>query len=250
MNVIIIDDETPARNRLRRLLATYSPKVSIVGEAVNGFEARELIDAIKPDVVFLDIQMPGMSGFEVLHEITHLPVVVFTTAFDQYALQAFETNSIDYLLKPIEATRLAQTINKIERLTLKVDKMKIDKFIELAEQLKPKKEVTAFPIKVRDTIHLVRLCEVVYIEAKDKYVTLHTINGKEYLTDLSLKTLEEKLPSNFVRVHRAFTINKDHLIEISKFFQGRYILKMNDRTNTKITSGSTYSDLIKVNLGI
>ena len=173
--------------------------------------------------MFLDIQMPGLNGFEVLQQVTHLPVVVFTTAFDQYALKAFETNSVDYLLKPIEAGRLAQTISKVIRLSVKPDKGQIDKFIELAKQLKPKKEVTAFPVKVGDTIHLVRLGEVAYMEAKDKYVTLHTLVGKEYLTDLSLKTMEEKLPANFVRIHRAFTINQDHLLEISKYFQGRFV---------------------------
>lgn len=250
MNVIIIDDESPARKRLRRLLTAHNATVSIVGEAANGTEARELIDRLKPDLVFLDIQMPGLNGFEVLQQVKYIPVVVFTTAFDQYALKAFETNSVDYLLKPIEAGRLAQTISKIERLTAKADKGQIDKFIELAEQFKPKKEVTAFPVKVGDTIHLVRLEEVVYIEAKDKYTSLHTLNGKEYLTDVSLKTMEEKLPANFVRVHRAFTINQDHLLEISKYFQGRFILKMNDRTNTKITTGSTYSDSIKAGFGI
>jgi two-component system, LytTR family, response regulator len=250
MNVIIIDDEAPARARIRRLLAVHSSTVSIVGEAANGMEAHQLIDSLKPDVVFLDIQMPGLNGFEVLKKVKHIPVVVFTTAFDQYALQAFETNSVDYLLKPIEADRLAQTIAKIERFTVKSDKEQIEKFIELAEKLKPQKEVTAFPVKSGDTIHLVRLCEVAYIEAKDKYVTLHTLTGKEYLTDVSLKTMEEKLPANFVRVHRAFTINQDHLLEISKYFQGRFILKMNNRANTKITSGSTYSESIKEVFGI
>lgn len=250
MNVIIIDDEAPARTRLRRLLAAHKDTISVVGEATNGFEARELIDTLKPDVVFLDIQMPGLNGFEVLFQVTHLPVVVFTTAFDQYALKAFETNSVDYLVKPIEADRLAQTIAKIERLTVKTDKGQIARFIEFAEQLKPKKEVTAFPVKSGDTIHLIRLGEIVYMEAKDKYVTLHTLNGKEYLTDVSLKTMEAKLPANFIRVHRAFTINKDHLLEISKYFQGCFILKMNDRMNTKITSGSTYTDSIKTEFGI
>jgi Response regulator of the LytR/AlgR family len=250
MNVIIIDDEAPARTRLRRLLAAHNTTVTIVGEAANGLDARKLIDTLKPDVVFLDIQMPGLNGFEVLREVMYLPVVVFTTAFDQYALKAFETNSVDYLLKPIEAGRLAQTINKIERLTAKGYNGRIDKFIELAEQFKPKKEVTAFPVKVGDTIYLVRLCEVIYIEAEDKYVKLHTLNGKEYLTDVSLKIMEEKLPVNFIRVHRSFTINKDYLLEISKYFQGRFVLKMNDQKTTKITSGSTYNDSIKDVFGI
>jgi two-component system, LytTR family, response regulator len=141
MNVLIIDDEAPARMRLRRLLAAHNATVSIIGEATNGLEALELINTLKPEVVFLDIQMPGMDGFEVLRKVTHLPVVVFITAFDQYALKAFETNSIDYLLKPVEAERLAQTIDKIERLTVKVNKGQIDKFIELAEQFRLKKEV-------------------------------------------------------------------------------------------------------------
>jgi len=242
---IIIDDEAPARIRLRRLLANNTETIKIIDEATDGNEALRKIEKLKPDVVFLDIQMPGLNGFEVLQQIVHIPVIIFTTAFDQYALKAFETNSVDYLLKPIEPERLQQAICKLERLNNSAGRDQIQKIIDFANQLKPRKEITSFPVRTGDTIHLVRTTEIAYLEAKDKYVTIHTLEGKEYLTDVSLKVMEEKLPENFLRVHRAFIVNKSIILELNKYFQGRFVFLLNDKGRTKITSGSGYSDSIK-----
>jgi two-component system LytT family response regulator len=109
---IIIDDEVYARSRIRRLLLNYPNDIQVVSEASNGNEAFDMIELHKPDLIFLDIQMPGMNGFELINKLTFLPIIIFTTAFDQYAVKAFETNSIDYLVKPIEAERLELTIYK------------------------------------------------------------------------------------------------------------------------------------------
>lgn len=242
---LIIDDEAPARIRLRRLLAEHTEVIKILDEAADGNEALRKIEALKPDVIFLDIQMPGMDGFEVLQKISHTPIVIFTTAYDQYALKAFETNSVDYLMKPIEPERLRLAICKLERLSNGTSKEQIQKIIDFANQLKPRKEISSFPVKTGDTIHLVRTTEIAYLEAKDKYVTIHALDGKEFLTDVSLKVMEEKLPDNFLRVHRAFIVNKGIISEIHKYFQSRFILLLNDKGRTKITSGSGYNDNIK-----
>jgi two-component system LytT family response regulator len=242
---LIIDDEAPACIRLRRLLAEHAETIKILDEAADGNEALQKIEALKPDVIFLDIQMSGMDGFEVLQKISHTPIVIFTTAYDQYALKAYETNSVDYLLKPIEPERLRLAICKLERLSNGTSKEQIQKIIDFANQLKPRKEISSFPVKTGDTIHLVRTTEIAYLEAKDKYVTIHTLDGKEFLTDVSLKVMEEKLPGNFLRIHRAFIVNKSMVYEIRKYFQGRFIFLLNDKDRTKITSGSGYSDVIK-----
>ena len=242
---IIIDDELPARIRLRKLLAEYSTSINIIDEATNGFEALEKINGMKPDIIFLDIQMPGIDGFEVLQKVKHLPIVIFTTAFDQYALKAFETNSVDYLLKPIEKERLKQAIAKLDRLKEISSNEQIQRIIDFANQLKPRKEISSFPIKTGDTIQLVRTSEIAYFEATDKYVTIHTLNEKEYITDISLKMMEEKLPNNFIRVHRSFILNKNIIIEIRKHFRGRFVIVLGVKSRTKITSGNGYFEEIK-----
>jgi two-component system, LytTR family, response regulator len=244
---IIIDDEAPARIRLRRLLASHKDTIHIIDEACDGIEALDKIDALKPDVIFLDIQMPGLRGFELLEKLTHIPLIIFTTAFDEYALKAFEANSIDYLLKPIDTSRLDGCIKKLTRITNPSDKGQMQNFMQMVNQLKPQKEMTSFPVKIGDKIILVRLSEVAYLEAKDKYVSIHTLAGKEYIISQSLKMLEGKLPDYFLRIHRAFTVNKNHVSELHKYFQGRYIIRLNDKDFTKITCGSSYIDDIRRN---
>jgi two-component system, LytTR family, response regulator len=241
---IIIDDEPIALKRLRRLLKEYGDVIDIIDEATNGKLGIEKIETLKPDVVFLDIQMPEMDGFEMLKQLKHLPFVVFTTAYDQYAIKAFETNSIDYLLKPIEKDRIDLTINKLKNITTYINQDELNKFLVLAEQLKPKKEITSIPVKIGDKIILVPLDEIVYMEAKERFVFLHTLDSKEHLIDLPLKTLEEKLPGSFIRVHRSFIINKNQILEIHKYFDGKYVIKMKDRNSTKIISGANFTKTI------
>lgn len=247
---IIIDDEEPARKRLRRMLEEFKHVIEVVDEAKDGFEALDKIETNHPQIIFLDIQMPGMSGFEVLTKLEHIPIVIFTTAYEQYALKAFETNAIDYLLKPVEKERLHATLQKIERLIGTQSKEKIAQLLDIVNQMKPINEVTSLPVKVKDRIILVRLTEIAYLEAKDKYVSIWTTECKEHITDVSLKTIEDKLPENFLRVHRAFIVNKNHVLEVQKYFHGKLIIMLNDRNFTKITCSSSYSEQVKKSLEI
>lgn len=245
ITAILVDDEMLAIKRLRRLLEPFSDYINIVTEALNGNQAVELIELHKPDLVFLDIEMPGLNGFEVLSKISHLPMIIFTTAFDAYALKAFEENSIDYLLKPIESERLDKAIDKIKRFNTNDTNLLPNQLDSLLDALKPKREFRAIPVKIGDKVILIKPDQITYLEAKDKYVFLKTDEGKEYLSDFTLNSLEEKLPDNFIRVHRAFIVNTDKIKEIHKGFNSCYTIVVKDLNKTKIQTGRSYIDQVR-----
>ncbi len=245
LKTIIIDDESLARQRLLRLLQNYTDVVEVIAEASNGEEAIELIDKHQPDLIFLDIEMPVYNGLEVLQKITSDPMVIFTTAYEHYAIKAFESNSLDYLLKPIEKERLLLCMDKLRKQTFhKIDKEKV-----LTEILNTKQESEqkpqSIPVKIGDKTILVKYEEVLYFEANDKYVELITSNQQKFLLEYSLTQLSLKLPSYFLRVHRAFLVNMNHVKEFRKGFNGASILVMDNKEETKIHTGRTYVDAVK-----
>jgi two-component system, LytTR family, response regulator len=242
---LIADDEQPARDRLRKLLCEYPDKIELVGEANNGIECLEMIDRLKPDLLFLDIQMPGLTGFEVLQQSIHSPIVIFCTAFDEFALKAFETNSIDYIVKPIKAERISMSIEKLDTLRQNSDKLDLLRIIDNYMSLTPVKEITALPVKLGDRMLLVRIEDIIYFSAEEKYVTIHSRDGKAYLSDLPLKNLEEKLARQFLRIRRSLLINRNHIKEIRKHFGSRFIIKMDDTNQIRLTSGRNYYGKIK-----
>ncbi len=242
---LIADDEQPARDRLKKLLDGHSAQIELIGEAENGIQCRDMVDTLKPDLVFLDIQMPGLSGFEVLQQTSHLPVVVFCTAYDEFALKAFETNSIDYIVKPIKAERIQRSIEKLDSLKNHSDKKELLKIVESYLNQTPKKEITSIPVKLGDRMLFVRIEDISYFLAEEKYVSIYTKEGKTYLCDFSLKSLEEKLEDNFLRIHRSLLVNKIRIREINKHFGSRYIVKMDDASQTKLISGRSYCEQVK-----
>lgn len=247
---LLIDDEPLARVRLHRLLNKFEDTFAIVGEAGNGEEGLALVAELKPDVIFLDIEMPLLNGFEMLAQLTYMPMVIFATAYDQYAIQAFEENSIDYLLKPIEIDRLAKTVDKLKKLVVTNEKKESDNqfnqnLLQLINQLKPKKELHAISVKYADKILLIPLGDISYFEAEDKYVFLATKEGQKYLTNYTIAVLEEKLPTHFTRVSRAAILNSHHIKEIQKHFDGKYILVLADKKATKIISGQSFSENVR-----
>jgi len=247
---IIVDDERPARLMLSSLLEKHKNTINIIGQASNGKEAIKLIEECKPDIVFLDIQMPDMSGFEVLTNISNNPVIIFVTAFDQYAINAFAENSIDYLLKPVEEERLEKSIQKLLSLRKSQKVIDLKSIQEVFNQLQPKKDITALPIKIGQKIILIRLAETAYFKSSDGYTSLYTSAGKEHITDLSLQELEEKLPDNFIRVQKSYIVNKNNIKEIQRYFNNRLILFLDDINNTKITTGTNYITQIRKELGL
>lgn len=241
LKALIIDDETIARNRMRRLLAPYANYVTVIGEAANGQEGAELINSLKPDVIFLDIEMPILNGFEMLDKLEFRPTIIFATAYDQYAVNAFEKNSIDYLLKPIEEERLAKTILRLRTELIK------NNFDAIKQTVinKPAKKTNTLSLHVGDRIVLVKAEDIVYMEADEKYVFIHASDGKKYLTDFTLKSLEEKFPSDFLRIHRSLIINTYQIAEMRRSFNGAFTFLMKGTAGTKLKSSRSYGSLIR-----
>jgi two-component system, LytTR family, response regulator len=245
MKTILIDDEPLAIGRLKRLLGKFED-FEIIAEAKNGQEGLEKITQLKPDVIFLDIEMPEMTGFEMLAQLDFMPLVVFATAYDQYAIRAFEENSIDYLLKPIETERLEKTVEKLRKLKSNSGNSSVNNsLLQLIEQFKPKKDIHSISVKSGEKILFIPLTEISFFEAEDKYVFLNTTDGKQYLTNYTIASLEEKLPENFVRVSRSSIINSLLIKELQKYFSGKYLVIMRDTKASKIETGSAYGENLK-----
>ncbi|GAA4305687.1 LytR/AlgR family response regulator transcription factor [Aestuariibaculum suncheonense] len=240
---IIVDDEQSARDRLERLLGLFPETFQIIGIAKNGNEAKELINTLTPDLIFLDVEMPGLNGFEVLQALEVIPIVIFCTAYDQYSLQAFETNSLDYLVKPVRQERLETTIKKLKLFDRSSNENILNTLRKLTA-LKSDTKMTSITIKKGDKIVFIKLEEVLYFEANEKYVMVHT-NIEKHLSEQSLLKLEQKLPEEFLRVHRGIIINTNHVKEVQKYFSNRFIITLNTSPKTAITTGRTYSDVIK-----
>lgn len=238
---IIIDDEYLAREQLKRILSMFKDHFHIIGEATNGDEAFEQIETKKPDLIFLDIQMPGKNVFEMLSEISYQPIVIFCTAYDNYALQAFNTHSIDYLLKPVEKERVEKSISKLEHLQ---QNQNLSDIIQLLRIQENNKYPAAIPHKSGDKIIPVKLSDITYFECDNKYVSFYDTSKKAYLTEQSLRSLEKKLPSNFIRISKSIIVNIDYIKELHKYFRGKYILTINDVQNTKVESGGSFKGMI------
>jgi two-component system LytT family response regulator len=241
---MVIDDEDLARKRLLKMLQKYKSGLEVVGEAGNGQEAVDRIETIRPDVIFLDVQMPGFDGFEVVRRLRHKPFIIFATAYDEYALKAFEENSIDYLLKPIEQKRLDKAVEKLQRV-FETSKSRINENVErLLSQLTspPPKRLQ---VKSGDRILLVDTDDVTYFEAKDKYTFLHTV-GQEHIIESTLADLEGRLDKqNFVRIHRSTIVNVKYIRELVKWFGGKYKVRLKDKHQTELVVSLGYVDRIQ-----
>lgn len=249
-SVIIIDDEFLARQRLKKLLTPYTDKITVIGEADNGASGLELIETLRPEFVFLDIQMPVMNGFEMLDKLTYQPFIVFATAFDEYAIKAFETNSIDYLLKPIRSERIDLTIQKIINLQKKsaAGIWEKGKLQALIEQLRPEKKLQSITVHKKDKIKIVSLKDILLFQSEDKLTRMLTRDEEKHLLTHSLNQLDQKLPDHFIRLNRSTIINENEVLEIQKGFNGKLVFVMKDKEATKITTGSSYTSSIKERL--
>jgi two-component system LytT family response regulator len=250
---IIIDDEPAARRLMRSLLSEYAGQIEVIAEAGNGREAIEKIHALRPDLIFLDIQMPDLTGFEVLEQLHYKPSIIFTTAYEQYAIKAFENFSIDYLLKPIKEDRLEQSIRKLSefgKIETAGPGIDVNGLQEIIRQLQAPPKATALPVKIGDRIILLRFEQIAYMEAEDKYVYIYTTDGNKHLTDHTLTTLSEKLPPQFYRIQKSYIINKDRIREMHRHFNGRYLFIMDDKAGSRLTSGRTYNEAIRSEFGL
>jgi two-component system LytT family response regulator len=238
---LIVDDEQLARDLLREYIGN-EPELKIIGEAAKGKEAVELIDSLKPELIFLDVQMPGMNGFDVLDDITHDPYVIFTTAYDQYAIKAFEKNAVDYLLKPIDQERFKLAVKRaVERMKLEQNNVG-----ELLRSLKTDNKTSYDShIFVQKSEKLINLPveEIMFLEASGDYTILTTKND-QFVSSSGIGKLEEILnPETFIRVHRSTIININFLKEIEKHFNGGMMVKM--QTGKSFPVSRTYAKLIR-----
>ncbi|HTR79987.1 MAG TPA: LytTR family DNA-binding domain-containing protein [Bacteroidota bacterium] len=244
LRAIIVDDEELARKRLRKMLARHDAVLQVVDEASNGEEAIQKIEDHLPDAIFLDVQMPGLNGFEVVRRLRHKPFIIFATAYDEYALEAFEENSVDYLLKPIEQKRLDKAVEKLQRVCNAPRSDRNENIEDLLERLAAS-PLKRLQVRTGDKIFLFDVEDIAYFEAKEKYTFLHTTENK-HLTDLTLTELEEKLDKeNFVRIHRSTIVNVKFIREIVKWFGGKYKVRLKDKAQTELVVSRGYVDRIQ-----
>ena len=232
MKAIIIDDERLARKELTNLLADY-PEIEIIGESHNADHAKKNIEALKPDLIFLDIQMPAKTGFDLLEELSFVPEVVFTTAYDEYALKAFEVNAFDYLLKPIDKDRLRDCVNKLNE-SAKEDQEIIDQEEEedSTKRLGPNDQVF---VKDGEKCWFVRLKDVSAFESEGNYVRVYFEKNKPLILK-SLNNLEQRLDSkSFFRANRKFIINLNWIESMESWFNGGLRVTLTDGRQIEIS---------------
>jgi two-component system, LytTR family, response regulator len=235
--VVIIDDEAPARNLLKEYLTGFD-ELLLAAECKNGIEAIGIINVLQPDLIFLDVQMPGKTGFEVLQEVDFIPKVIFSTAYDQYALKAFEVNAVDYLLKPYTKERFANAVKKI--LTDSNDNIR--QVQQLTESLNPNHYPQRILVEQGAKLISISVTDIQWIEADGDYTRLHT-HQQSFLSNRSMNELEQKLnPVQFQRVHRSAMIALSAIKEVYREASGPQIVLHND---TVVKVSRTYAEAIK-----
>ena len=223
LRTLIVDDERLARQELRLLLADFE-YLEIVGEAESVARALKIIEGKQPEVVFLDIQLSGESGFDLLEKCPADFKVIFVTAYDEYALRAFEVNALDYLMKPVGPERLEQSLNRL----LIPDSALVDKSESWRRRLEYDDRVL---INHNSRLIFLKICTVTHIAAAADYSEIHTEDGKKLLSEKTLRAWEEQLPSKyFVRIHRSLIVNLEWVERIEKWFNNSYLLYMRNYT--------------------
>lgn len=230
IKAVIIDDEKLARDVIKAYLKNTD--VEIVAECPNGFEGIKAINEHHPDLIFLDIQMPKLTGFEMLELIENPPIVIFSTAFDQYAIKAFELNAADYLLKPYNQQRFQSALEKALYKIEKPDNAAEKVVNTHREQLE---ELERIVIRSGNNILIIPINDIDFFEAQDDYVSIHT-GGKKYLKQMTLKWLEDVLPSDrFVRIHRSFIVAVDAIDKLEAYSKDAYIAKLKNGETVSVS---------------
>jgi two-component system LytT family response regulator len=247
MRVLIVDDEPLARERIRTLLA-WDGDVVIAGECGDGRSAVEAIRELRPDLVFLDVQMPEMDGFDVLQQIgdDDMPAVIFVTAFDQYAIRAFEVCALDYLLKPFDQERFSRALargrDELDRRNGHAIRNQIGRALE--EWGRRQRYPERLVIRSGGRVCFVRIDELDWVEAAGNYVRLHT-GKEEFLYRETLMQLESSLPPDkFARIHRSWIVNVDRVKELYPLFRGDYAVILRD--GRQLTLSKTYRARLRI----
>jgi two-component system, LytTR family, response regulator len=245
MRAIIADDEPLAREALRDAL----PGVEIVAECSNGFEAKEAIERLRPDVAFLDIEMPGLDGLTAARDLDAETAVVFVTAYDEYALKAFEVHAIDYLLKPFGRDRFAQTLQHArEHLERRRAGDLGKRLMALVQDIKPEPQrLDRLVVKSGGRVFFLRTQEIDWIEAAGNYVRLH-LGEESHLFRETMNNMEGRLDAQrFVRIHRSRIVNTDRIKEMQPWFNGEYVVVL--QNGTRLTLSRGYREKLQERLG-
>jgi len=231
LRAIVVDDEELARQLLREYIES-TPGIEVLAECANGFDAVKAISELKPDVVFLDVQMPKLNGFEVLELLDSEAAVIFVTAFDEYATKAFDANAVDYLLKPFSLERFQKALERArQRLG-----QKLPPGTELAAAARPPKQFVE-RVVVRDgaRVHIIPVDRLDYAEAQDDYIALHS-QRKSYLKQQTISSLEAALdPKRFVRIHRSVLVNLERIAKIEPYGQDSRVAVLTDGTQLPVS---------------
>ena len=249
MNIrtIIIEDEEPARILLKKFLEAI-PQIKLISECSDGYSGLKAINEQKPDLVLLDIQMPKLTGFEVLELTEHKPIIIFTTAYDQYAIKAFESNATDYLLKPFTRERFTEAINKAtEKFNNKTNDE--NKIISVLKTIDEKPEtIDRIAIRSGSKIHVIPVEEIIYFESDGDYVKIHTKEGS-HLKEKTMKYFETHLePKKFIRIHRSYIANVEQIQRLEYYDKENYVAILKNNIQLKV-SNSGYK-LLKESLKI
>jgi len=240
IKAVLIDDEPLARSMVAEYLESY-PQIHLVAECNDGFEGAKAIMQLQPDLIFLDIQMPKINGFEMLEIIDRQPAVIFTTAFDEYAIRAFEQHAVDYLLKPITKSRFDQAIAKfLDARDVVIGKENTRKLID--EVTHTQERLERIVVKTGSKIKIIPTSQLIYLEADDDYVKIHTAEGV-FLKNRTMASFEEQLdPQLFVRVHRSFLVKIDHIVRLEPHEKDSYVGVLSDGSKVSV-SKSGYARL-------
>jgi len=236
---LIVDDEAPARDLIRAYLKDF-PAIEIAGECANGFEALKAIQETRPDIVFLDVQMPKITGLELLEVLDSPPAVVFTTAFDQYAIRAFEMSAVDYLLKPFSQQRFAQAIDKITNRLRHQTPQPIGELVNASHQ--NGEPLTRVVAKSGNKMVVIPIDDILYVEAQEDFVLIYTPTGR-YAKSQTMAFYEQQLPaSQFVRIHRSHLVNIDHIQRLEAYDKESYVAMVSNQQKLRV-SRSGYKKL-------
>lgn len=240
---VVVEDEEIALSRLKRILAGFPQSLEIIGEAKDGPSAIDIINSLAPDLVFLDINLPGCDGFNVLQKLTRQPIVIFTTSHDQHALEAFKTNAVDYLLKPVGPEAVRKTLEKLDALGFSQDWF--SKAIGRIAASMEDRFLTHVPCKVGEKTVLVKTGEILYFQSSNKYTEVKTAS-RAFLLDNSLADLEQKLnPKDFLRIHRGTLVNVSWIAEIKSWYEGRKKVVLKDAASTELEVSRGYAENLK-----
>ncbi|GAB4337398.1 MAG: LytTR family DNA-binding domain-containing protein [Calditrichia bacterium] len=232
IRVMIVEDEKPAAKRLKQMLENF-PDLQIAAVAHSGKEAIAQIDQIKPEALFLDIHLGDISGIDLLRVVEHKPRVIFTTAFDQYAVEAFRLCALDYLLKPFDMERLAEAVSRLRR-ALSSQSAAAD-VQNLLNNWQPEKSfLRRIPTRQGEVIQILQDDDIVFFNTENKLVFAHTVN-KKYLINYTLEELQKRLdPETFFRIHRSTIVNLNYVVSIVTWFSGSYKMKVRDKAGTEL----------------